>query len=83
MVVAENRLNQSFEVESVNRVWVGDITFISTAAGLALSLGIVGFLFPTCGRLGYERTTRSAACHQGIADGDPSLPAGTGTDPSY
>ena len=45
MVVAENRLNQSFEVESVNRVWVGDITFISTAAGLALSLGIVGFLF--------------------------------------
>ena len=33
MVVAENRLNRSFEVESVNRVWVGDITFITTAAG--------------------------------------------------
>jgi hypothetical protein len=33
MVVAENRLNRSFEVESVNRVWVGDITFIATAAG--------------------------------------------------
>ena len=33
MVVAENRLNRSFAVESVNRVWVGDITFITTAAG--------------------------------------------------
>ena len=33
MVVAENRLDRSFEVESVNRVWVGDITFITTAAG--------------------------------------------------
>jgi transposase InsO family protein len=31
MVVAENRLNRSFEVESVNRV--GDITFIATVAG--------------------------------------------------
>ena len=33
VVAAENRLNQSFEVESVDRVWVGDITFIATAAG--------------------------------------------------
>ena len=33
IVVAENRLNQNFKAESVNRVWVGDITFIPTAAG--------------------------------------------------
>jgi transposase InsO family protein len=33
MVVAENRLNQNFKVESENRVWVGDITFIPTQAG--------------------------------------------------
>jgi putative transposase len=33
IVVAENRLNQNFKAESVNRVSVGDITFIPTAAG--------------------------------------------------
>jgi len=33
VVPAEDRLKQCFEVESLNRVWVGDITFIATVAG--------------------------------------------------
>jgi len=33
IVAADNRLNQRFDVESVNRAWVGDITFIATAVG--------------------------------------------------
>jgi len=33
IVPAENKLNQRFEVGKVNRAWVGDITFIATAAG--------------------------------------------------
>lgn len=33
VVAAENRLDQRFETKSVNRVWVGDITFVPTAAG--------------------------------------------------
>ena len=33
MVAADNRLKQNFETNKVDRVWVGDITFIATAAG--------------------------------------------------
>jgi putative transposase len=33
VVAAENKLNQRFEVGKTNRAWVGDITFIATAAG--------------------------------------------------
>jgi putative transposase len=33
VVAAENKLNQRFEVGTPNRAWVGDITFIATAAG--------------------------------------------------
>jgi transposase InsO family protein len=33
MVAPDNRLKQNFETKKANRVWVGDITFIATAAG--------------------------------------------------
>ena len=33
LVAADNRLKQNFETNKVDRVWVGDITFIATAAG--------------------------------------------------
>jgi putative transposase len=33
VVPVENKLNQRFEVGKMNRAWVGDITFIATAAG--------------------------------------------------
>jgi putative transposase len=33
VVVAENKLNQNFEVGAVDRAWVGDITFIATGSG--------------------------------------------------
>ena len=33
MVAAKNRLKQRFKAKAVDRVWVGDITFIATAAG--------------------------------------------------
>lgn len=33
VVAAQNKLNQQFEVGNRNRAWVGDITFIATAAG--------------------------------------------------
>jgi len=33
VVTAKNRLKQRFKAKAVNRVWVGDITFIATAAG--------------------------------------------------
>ncbi len=33
VVAAKNRLKQRFEAKAVDRVWVGDITFIATAAG--------------------------------------------------
>ena len=33
MVAADNQLKQNFETKKVDRVWVGDITFIATAAG--------------------------------------------------
>jgi len=32
-VAAKNRLKQRFEAKAVDRIWVGDITFIATAAG--------------------------------------------------
>ena len=33
VVAAQNRLGQCFEVQAVNRAWVGDITFIATSSG--------------------------------------------------
>ena len=33
VVAAKNRLKQRFEAKAVNRVWVGDITFVPTAEG--------------------------------------------------
>lgn len=33
VVAAKNRLKQRFEAEAVDRVWVGDITFVPTAEG--------------------------------------------------
>lgn len=33
VMVAENKLNQCFEVGMVDRAWVGDITFIATGSG--------------------------------------------------
>ena len=33
VIAAENKLNQCFEVGTVDRAWVGDITFIATAVG--------------------------------------------------
>ena len=33
VAAAKNRLKQRFKAKAVNRVWVGDITFIATAAG--------------------------------------------------
>jgi transposase InsO family protein len=33
MVAAKNRLKQCFKAKAVNRVWVGDITFVATAKG--------------------------------------------------
>jgi putative transposase len=33
VVAAKNRLKQRFEAKTVNQVWVGDITFVPTAAG--------------------------------------------------
>jgi putative transposase len=32
-VAADNRLKQRFEAKAVNRIWVGDITFVPTAEG--------------------------------------------------
>jgi len=33
VVAADNKLNRNFEVGCTNRAWVGDITFLATAAG--------------------------------------------------
>jgi putative transposase len=33
VIAAENKLNRSFEVGTVDRAWVGDITFVATGSG--------------------------------------------------
>ena len=42
VVAADNQLNQQFEVGSPNRAWVGNITFIATAAGWLYLAGLWG-----------------------------------------
>jgi putative transposase len=61
IVPAENKLNRSFEVDSTNRAWVGDINVYCHSSGMVILSGAVGFvqsLMPSLGVVEREIPTR-------------------------
>jgi transposase InsO family protein len=57
--VVENKLNRNFEVEAKNKVWVSDITYISTKEGWMYLTTVIDLFDRKSDRLGIKRNHES------------------------